>query len=156
MAAYIWNANPGRWNVVPPSLTSWDALKAYVTDPSKYVYWSTPVRQKDIRVGDEAIIWRTKYHHEAAGIIAIGRVEERPRDLTASTTSLFAFPKRLPAPGWDEAKAPSRWKTGIRIERGFWNSPLPAAIRTFQGTVRELAASEIKVIENEVERLKSV
>jgi hypothetical protein len=154
MAAYIWNANPGRWDVVPPSLTSWDALKEYVMHPSKYVYWSTPVRQRDIEPGDRAFIWRTKYHQEATGIIAIGHVEERPRELTPSSTGLFAFPARLPAPGWNEAKAPSRWKTGIRIEKHFWNSPLQANIRTLQETVRELAPSEIKAIQDKIDRFE--
>jgi IS30 family transposase len=51
MAAYIWNANPAKWNVVPPAMNSWDALEAYVTDQSRYVYWSTPVLHKSINVG---------------------------------------------------------------------------------------------------------
>jgi hypothetical protein len=57
MAGYIWNANPEKWNVVPPAMNNWDALKAYITDQSGYVYWSTPVLHKSIKVGDHAYIW---------------------------------------------------------------------------------------------------
>jgi hypothetical protein len=61
MTGYIWNANPAKWNVVPPAMDSWDALKTYIIDPSAYVYWSTPVLQGQIKLGDDAFIWRTKY-----------------------------------------------------------------------------------------------
>jgi hypothetical protein len=79
MTGYIWNANPAKWNVVPPAIDSWDALKTYIIDPSAYVYWSTPVLQGRIRLGDDAFIWRTKYRSHENGIIAVGRVQEVPR-----------------------------------------------------------------------------
>ena len=124
MAAYIWNANPARWNVVPPAMASWDALRAYVSDQSGYVYWSTPALHNQVKAGDEAYIWRTKYREHENGIVAVGRVEEPPRLLNAATQRLFALPHRLRAAGWNETDAPSSWKTGIRITRKFWNAPL--------------------------------
>ena len=45
MAAFIWNTNPRMWSVAPPFADSFDVLKAYVCDPSAYVYWSTPRRR---------------------------------------------------------------------------------------------------------------
>ena len=106
MEAYIWNANPAKWNVVPPATNSWDALKAHINDQSGYVYWSTPVLHSKIKIGDGAFIWRTKYRDHENGIVAIGRVEEVPRQLSPSTQGLFALQQRLLAAGWNEAQAP--------------------------------------------------
>jgi hypothetical protein len=144
MAGYVWNANPGKWNIVPPSTNSWDALKAYILDPSRYVYWSTPNLQRQIKVGDSAFIWRTKLGKNENGIIGVGRVAEAPRQLTHATAGLFAFPDRLSAAGWSESEALSPWKTGIRIESIFWNSPLQVSFTAWQGTVRQLTEEEIE------------
>ena len=114
MPAFIWITNHRMWKVVEPFSESWDVLKAYVTDPCAYVYWSTPRHQNEIKVGDAAYIFRSV---DRQGVVARGVVEEAPRHLAATTVSLFAFPDRLTPPGWDEAVAPSSWKTGIRIER---------------------------------------
>ena len=149
MAAYIWNANPAKWDVTPPLTSGWDALKAYVIDQSGYVYWSTPVLQNEIRVGDAAFLWRTRYRDEESGIIGIGCVEEIPRIFSVASKQQFALPQRLQAPGWSEGKAPSSWKTGIRIAKNFWNGPLRVNIRPSQGTVRRLRDVEIQAIEAE-------
>ena len=84
MAAFMWNANPEKWNVVPPSTNSWEALKNYVVDSSSYVYWSTPVLQKTIKVGDRAFIWRTRSPNGPSGIIAVGYVTEGPGQLSVA------------------------------------------------------------------------
>lgn len=152
MAAFMWNANPERWDVVPPSTSSWDALKDYLLDPSNYVYWSTPVLRGQIRSGDRAFIWRTQSPRGANGIVAIGRVKERPRQLTSTTVASFTQPKRLPAAGWDEAKAPSSWKTGIQVDQIFWNAPLRVSFTAAQGTLRQLNEDEV----HEAERQASV
>lgn len=111
----------------------------------------TPVLHKSINVGDHAYIWRTKYRDHESGIIAVGRVAEVPRQLSSSTQMLFVLPQRLRAAGWSETKAPSSWKTGIRVTRTFWNGPLQANIRPYQGTVRRLNDLEIGAIEAESE-----
>src|SRR5258708_518861 len=56
MTAYIWHTHHGMWKVVPPFEDSFDVLKAYITDPSAYVYWSTPRFQSEIKPGDIAFI----------------------------------------------------------------------------------------------------
>jgi hypothetical protein len=150
MAAFMWNANPEKWNVVPPSTDSWEALKNYVVDGSSYVYWSTPVHQKKIKVGDRAFIWRTKSSNGPSGIIAVGHVTESPRPLSVATTTLFTFPKRLGAAGWSESKAPSPWKTGIRIDRVFWNTPLQVGFAASQGTLLQLADAEVREAESQI------
>jgi hypothetical protein len=150
MAALMWNANPEKWNVVPPSTHSWEALKNYVVDSSNYVYWSTPVLQKPIKVGDRAFIWRTKSPKGPSGIIAVGHVAENPRQLSAATTALFALPERIEAVGWSEAEAPSTWKTGIRIDRIFWNTPLQVSFTAAQGTLRRLTDDEVRAAEKQI------
>jgi hypothetical protein len=150
MAAFMWNANPEKWNVVPPSTDSWEALKDYVVDASNYVYWSTPVLQKVIKVGDRAFIWRTNSPNGKRGIIAAGQVTERPRQLSATTTTLFELPARIAAAGWSESEAPSPWKTGIRIDRVFWNSPLQVRFTASQGTLRRLADDEVREAESQI------
>lgn|ERR1043166_8641266 len=149
MAAFMWNANPGMWDAVPPAVSGWDALEDYLLDASNYVYWSTPFHTKKIKVGDRAFIWRTTFDKGPSGIVAIGRVEETPRQLSSATASLFAYPGRIPAPGWSEANAPSLWKTGIRIERVFWNAPLQVNFRPAQGTLRELKVAEVQNADSE-------
>jgi hypothetical protein len=143
MAAFMWNANPTKWDVVPPSTSGWDALKNYLLDSSNYVYWSTPVNQKAITAPDRAFIWRTKSHNGPSGIVAVGHVDEIPKLLTAASGSSFAYPGRITAAGWNEANAPSPWKTGIRIARVFWSDPLQVSFSAAQGTLRRLTDAEL-------------
>src|SRR5262245_41329065 len=112
MAAFVWKTNPRMWKIVPPFTDSAGALKAYICDPSAYVYWSTPRHQDEIAAGDVAYIWRTAYEGGPEGIVARGRVEEKPRQLTPVSSGQFAFPAILTPVGWDEVVAPSSWKTG--------------------------------------------
>jgi hypothetical protein len=147
MSGFIWNTNHRMWQVVPPFAESWDVLKAYITDPFAYVYWSTPRFRDEIKVGDAAYILRTV---DKQGIVARGRVEEAPRKLTAANASLFALPDRLTPPGWDEAVAPSSWKTGIRIEATFWDDPVGAAVQPAQGTVGRVSEADLRTIEREI------
>ena len=114
MPAFVWITNHRMWKVVAPFRASFDVLKAYVTDPSAYVYWSTPRLMDEIKAGDTAYIFRSV---DEPGIVARGVVEEAPRHLSPATAASFAFPARLTPAGWDESVAPSAWKTGIRIER---------------------------------------
>lgn len=143
MGAFIWNANPGKWDVVPPATDGWGALRDYISDVSNYVYWSTPARQKDIQVGDLAVIWRTTFLDRPTGIIAVGRVAERPRQLTDVNFKNFSRPERIKAPGWNEAGAPSQWKTGIAIEKIYWDLPVSTSLKISQGTVRGLREDEV-------------
>lgn len=146
MAAFIWNANPGKWDVVPPATDGWGALRDYVSDDSSYVYWSTPTLHSDIQVDDMAIIWRNKFRGRMTGIIAMGRVAERPRQLTDVAFKSFSRPERIKAPGWNEAGAPSKWKTGIVIEKTYWDFPVSPDLKISQGSVRRLSESEVAEI----------
>jgi hypothetical protein len=150
MAAFMWNANPAKWNVVPPATSSWEALKNYVLDGSKYVYWSTRVHQKVVKVGDRALIWRTGSRSGPSGIIAVGYVIESPRQLSVATKALFKFPERIEADGWSESEAPSLWKTGIRADRVFWNAPLQVPFTASQGTLRRLTDDEVREVESQI------
>jgi hypothetical protein len=147
MAGFVWNTNHRMWKVVPPFTDSWDVLKAYIIDPSAYVYWSTPRLQDEIKVGDVAYIFRTV---DKAGIVACGRVEETPRQLGPATVNLFAYPARLTPAGWNEGVAPSAWKTGIRIERTFWDDPITAGLQPAQGSVGRLSDEVARAIEGEI------
>jgi hypothetical protein len=147
MPAFIWITNHRMWKVVEPFTDSWDVLKAYITDPCAYVYWSTPRFQNKIKVGDAAYIFRSA---DRQGVVARGVVEEAPRHLASTTVGLFAFPDRLTPPGWDEAVAPSSWKTGIRIERTFWDEPVYNSLRLSQGGIGRLSEDELKGIEGEI------
>ena len=149
MPAFIWNTNHRMWKAVPPFADSAAVLKAYVTDPSAYVYWSTPRFRDEIEVGDVAYILRTV---DKPGIVARGRVEERPRNLTSANAGQFAFPARLTPPGWDEVVAPSSWKTGIRIGKTFWEDPVGVGLRPAQGTVGRVDEADLKAIEDEIAR----
>ena len=75
MPAYVWNTNHRMWKVVPPFADSADVLKAYITDPSAYVYWSTRLFHEEMTVGDVAYILCTV---DNEGIVARGRVAEAP------------------------------------------------------------------------------
>jgi hypothetical protein len=150
MPAFIWNTNHRMWKVVPPFADSWDVLKAYITDPSTYVYWSTPKHHDDIKLGAIAFILRTFDRNGNNGIVARGRVEETPRQLTPTNADLFAIPDRLTPLGWDESVAPSSWKTGIRIEQTFWDSPIATGLRPVEGTVGRLSEEDVKAIEGEI------
>jgi hypothetical protein len=151
MPGFIWNTNHRMWKVVPPFTDSFDVLKAYICDPSAYVYWSTPRFQDEIKVGDAAYILRTADESGNGGIVARGVVEETARQLTSTNMSLFAFPDRLTPPGWDEMVAPSAWKTGIRIEKTFWDDPI-RGMDPVLGTVRRLSEEGFKAIESEIAR----
>ncbi len=146
MPAFVWNTNHRMWKVVPPFTASWDVLKAYVTDPSAYVYWSTPRLLDEIKAGDTAYIFRTV---DKPGIVARGVVEEAPRHLSPATAASFAFPARLTPAGWDESVAPSAWKTGIRIERCFWDEPVGGGLPA-HGAVGRLSEDEVRAVEGEV------
>ena len=130
MPAFVWITNHRMWKVVAPFSESWDVLKAYITDPSAYVYWSTPRLMDEIKAGDTAYIFRSV---DREGIVARGVVEEAPRHLSQRRLPHFAFPARLTPAGWDESVAPSAWKTGIRIERTFWDEPVGAGLHAAGG-----------------------
>ena len=144
MPAFVWVTNHRMWKVVAPFSGSWDVLKAYITDPSAYVYWSTPRHIDEIKAGDTAYIFRSV---DRPGIVARGVVEEAPRHLSA--TASFAFPPRLTPAGWDESVAPSAWKTGIRIERTFWDEPVAAGLNA-HGPVGRLSEDEVQGIEGDI------
>jgi hypothetical protein len=146
MAAFIWNTNPQMWSVAPPFADSFDVLKAYVCDPSAYVYWSTPRHQLEIAVGDAAYILRTPHERGPSGIVACGVVEEPPQQLVAGGSVRFVHAPRLAPPGWDEAVAPSSWKTGIRIEFTFWDAPLDAGRAPAIGSVERLSDADVAAI----------
>ena len=146
MPAFVWITNHRMWKVVEPFSESWDVLKAYVTDPSAYVYWSTPRHIDEIKAGDTAYIFRSV---DRQGIVARGVVEEAPRHLSAASAASFAFPARLTPPGWDESVAPSAWKTGIRIERTFWDEPVGTSLNA-HGAVGRLSEDEVRGIEGEI------
>ena len=71
MPAFVWITNHRMWKVVAPFSESFDVLKAYITDPSAYVYWSTPRHIDEIKPGDTAYIFRSV---DRAGIVARGVV----------------------------------------------------------------------------------
>jgi hypothetical protein len=145
MPAFVWSTNHRMWSVVPPFTDSWDVLKAYITDSSAYVYWSTPRLQDDIKVGDAAYIFGTV---DSTGVVACGVVEETPRHLSSSTMSLFAFPGRLTPAGWDESVAPSAWKTGIRIRSTHWDDPLAKSWSPAHGAINRLSENDVAAIES--------
>lgn len=140
MPAFVWNTNHRMWKIVPPFTTSWDVLKAYIVDPSAYVYWSTPHLHDEIKAGDTAFIYRTL---DAPGIVARGVVAEAPRLLTPRNAAAFAHPARLTPAGWDEVVAPSSWKTGIRIEQTYWDAPVGTSLPTPQAAIGRLSAAEV-------------
>src|SRR3954453_22181622 len=150
MAGFIWYTNHRMWRGVPPFAGSREVLKAYIVDASAYVYWSTPRHQDEIRAGDAAYIFRTADEHGEDGIVACGRVEETPRNLTHATLDLFAFPDRLAPAGWDEEIAPSSRKTGIRIVQTFWEKPVNPGLRPASGAMGRLSEDECKAVEAEI------
>jgi len=143
MPAFVWITNHRMWQVVAPFETSLDVLKAYIGDPSCYVYWSTPRFTDEIAVGDVAYIHSSV---DTVGIVARGVVEESPRLLTGFNGADFKFPPRLTPPGWDEVVAPSSWKTGIRILETFWDAPVDAGRQSAAG-VGKMSEEEARVIE---------
>jgi hypothetical protein len=146
MPAFVWITNHRMWKVVAPFTDSADVLKAYIVDPSAYVYWSTPRLQDEIKVGDAAYIFRSV---DRAGVVARGVVVEAPKHLSVATASSFRFPERLTPPGWDESVAPSAWKTGISIERTCWDAPVATGLNA-HGAVGRLTEDEVRGIEGEM------
>jgi hypothetical protein len=138
------------WKIVPPFADSRDVLKAYIVDPCAYVYWSTPRLQDEIKAGDTAYIFRTADDDGNDGIVARGTVVETPRQFTAATLGLFAYPDRLTPPGWDEQVAPSSWKTGIRIDRTFWDRPIIKGVPPAVGAVGRVSEDGLQAIESEI------
>lgn len=109
-AAILWTGNPDKW-------TGSGGMNSYVADKSAYVYWSTPARQcrhDEIQSGKRAYIWRTNSNSGPRGIIAVGTINEEPRQLSEGAHR-FSQPTRLDAPNWSEDRASSEWKTGISI-----------------------------------------
>jgi hypothetical protein len=150
MPGFVWYTNHRMWKIVPPFADSREVLKAYIVDASAYVYWSTPRHQDEIKAGDAAYIFRTADEKGKDGIVACGSVEETPRNLTAATLGLFAFPARLTPAGWDEEIAPSSRKTGIRILKTFWDDPINPGLRPAYGAMNRLSEDECKAIEQEI------
>ncbi len=145
MAAFVWFTNHRMWQVVPPFTNSADVLKAYIVDPSAYVYWSTPHLFEEIKAGDAAYVFRTV---DQPGVVARGTVVEPPRLLMPTNAAEFALPDRLTPPGWDELVAPSSWKTGIRIEQTFWDAPIVTGVRP-QGAIGRLSEAEARSVDAE-------
>ena len=79
MAGFIWYTNHRMWRIVPPFADSREVLKAYIVDPSAYVYWSTPRFQDEIKAGTIAYIFRTADDDGNDGIVARGRRGEIAR-----------------------------------------------------------------------------
>jgi hypothetical protein len=138
------------WRIVPPFADSREVLKAYIVDPSAYVYWSTPRFQDEIKAGAIAYIFRTADDDGNDGIVARGIVEETPRQFTSTTLTQFAYPERLTPAGWDEEVAPSSWKTGIRIEQTFWDKPIIKGVPPAVGAVGRISEDAVKTIEGEI------
>jgi uncharacterized protein (DUF433 family) len=132
MAGYIWRANPKLWS--NPS-----DLDNYISDPSRYVYWSTPQHRQEINIGDDAFIYLS--NGKRAGVVAVGKVVELPRRLSHNNQASFAHPTRLPASGWNESNAPSEWKTGIEIRSVHLDSPLSSPKPRGRQTVERVCAS---------------
>jgi hypothetical protein len=82
--------------------------------------------------------------------VARGIVEETPRQFTATTLRLFAYPDRLTPAGWDEEVAPSSWKTGIRIEKTFWDRPIIKGVPPAIGAVGRVNEDAVTAIEDQV------
>jgi len=138
------------WKIVPPFVDSREVLKAYIVDPCCYVYWSTPRLQDEIKPGAIAYIFRTADEDGNDGIVARGIVEETPRQFTAMTLRQFAYPDRLTPAGWDEEVAPSSWKTGIRIEKTFWDRPIIKGVPLAIGAVGRVKEDAVTAIESEI------
>ena len=150
MPGFVWYTNHRMWKIVPPFADSRDVLKAYIVDPCAYVYWSTPRLQDEIKPGAIAYIFRTADDDGNDGIVARGIVEETPRQFTAMTLRQFAYPDRLTPAGWDEEVAPSSWKTGIRIEKTFWDRPIIKGVPPAVGAVGRVNEDAVRAIEDEV------
>jgi len=138
------------WKIVPPFADSREVLRAYIVDPCAYVYWSTPRFQDEIEGGAIAYIFRTADDDGNDGIVARGIVEETPRQFTAMTLRQFAYPDRLTPAGWDEEVAPSSWKTGIRIEKAFWDRPVIKGVPLAIGAVGRVKEDAVTAIESEI------
>jgi hypothetical protein len=125
MNAWLWTASPNLWRA-GLGMTGFEALRMYLEDESGIVYWATPKFRENIRAGDTAYIWRTKRspRDDQNGIVAVGEVTETPHEFNGDNGHEFGNPEQLESAGWDEGRATSEWKTGIRIERLFWNTPV--------------------------------
>jgi hypothetical protein len=121
MSAIAFQANPEKW-------TNDGTMRDYLENVDQYVYWSTPeneVSPRQVQVGMPALIVRTAGRFGLRAIIAVGNVEEVPRQYRRGGEGDFAFPQRLSAPG-DEDAASSDWKTGIRLSGVRWERGTPA------------------------------
>jgi hypothetical protein len=119
MVAIAFQANPTRWTDVR-------AMRDYLENEDKYIYWSTPEPgpRRAVRIGDHALIVRTASHGRA--IIAVGIVAELPKEYLPGREDQFAMPQRLRSPG-DADAASSEWKTGIRLSEVRWDGGILAA-----------------------------
>ena len=119
MNAWLWAANPlKKWTGVPGKPSPFDALDQYLglNGGVRYVYWATPAFRTQIRIGDAAYIWLS-----GGGVIAAGTVREQPdqeyRPGHNEDKFDYRYRAQLMAPGWNEKKATSGWKTGIDIPK---------------------------------------
>jgi hypothetical protein len=162
MTSYLWKADPMIWGDKQSSdAERFDALGRYICDPKKYVYWATPIGPNDLKDQaereaiekcDKAYIWRCKSIIGKNGIVAVGVVDDLPKEYTPASKYTFIHPCRLDDPDWDEKNATDKYKTGIRIiSADYWYDPLkPPGLSPRPGTVRKLDGPEEKLINQEI------
>lgn len=122
MAAWLWVANADRWHD-DHGLSAYQALLTYLD--TRHVSWSTSRFRTSVKLDGDAYIWLS-----SAGLVAVDKVEHEPH-----------MPAKIPGtPRWDERKAPSEWKTGIRLHDVFFDRPVPIKLQVFdtQNTVYRL------------------
>jgi hypothetical protein len=147
MGAWLWTGNPNRWKA-NPSVTGYEAMRSYLEDECGYVYWATPKNRDRVEVGDCAYIWRSKSQYDDRnGIVAVGTVEEKPREYTGHNKDEFRYPKRIEAAGWDEDRASSRWKTGIKIQQNLWTRALYVPGLVVRESINPLSNEQCRQIE---------
>jgi hypothetical protein len=123
MVAIAFQANPDKW-------TGNHTMRDYLENEDRYIYWSTPEPgpRRAVRKGHPALIIRTASSGRFGprAIIAVGTVEELPKEYLPGRENQFAKPRRLRSPG-DEHAASSEWKTGIRLSEVRWDRGILAA-----------------------------
>jgi len=93
---YVFQGDPKRFDID-------DYLTRY-----PFIYWSMPVLQGEVKLNDQAIIWRSG---ELAGAVALGRVSELPTEIRN-----LHRPEALGDDLWrTEIDEPSAIKIGITI-----------------------------------------